>query len=182
MPLGKGAQGFCLALWVQQVTLCALRSTLYPGLPLAAMLSWEPGTSCGSLPSTQSPTCVWISLSFCLPLSVLPRGWSLASEPWSIGGNPILCPSSLMLLGCLSTSFLEKFLPLLPSCSWFSLPVGNFMNHHVDRCAPFSCCLPPWITFAWLLPTSVDIDWVLLAELDSELGLCSALIYPTTHP
>lgn len=121
----------------------------------------------GTCPVLSLPLVFGSASPFCLPLSVLPRGWSLASEPWSIGRSPILCPSSLILLGCLSASFLEQFLLLLLSCSWFSLLVGKFMAHHVDRCAPFChpipCCLPPWMTLGWLLPTPVDVGPCLLS-------------------
>lgn len=89
-----------------------------------------------------------------------------------------------MLLGCLSASFLEQFLLLLPSCSWFSLLVGNFMAHHVDRCAPFShlipCCLPSWMTLGWLLPTPVDIAPCLLNWTLS--WVCAQLSYILPHP
>lgn len=72
--LGEGAQGSGPALWMQPVTLHALRSSLSPRLPLATMPSQEPGPSLGSLPGTQSPTCVWIGLSLLFTLVGPPQG------------------------------------------------------------------------------------------------------------
>lgn len=120
---------------------------------------------------------------FCLFLSVLPRGWSLTFELWSISGSPVTCPFSFMLFGRLSATFLEKFLLLLPSCPWLSL-LGHLMAHHVDKCTPLAHpipgCLPLWMTLGWLLPAPLDVGSCLLNWIPSWVYTQLSSILP--HP